>query len=70
MRNFQISFYKKLLSSDGHEFECLQLKIDVAADTPDQAIARAKDGIKAGKRGSYWIDHADTFEVEECCQPS
>jgi hypothetical protein len=65
MRNYQISFYKKLLSSDGRQFNCLQRTIDVAAESPDDAIAKAKERLQTAKPGPYWIDRADDLQVEE-----
>ena len=65
MRNYQISFYKKLLSSDGRQFNCLQRTIDIAADSPDEAVTKAKERLRTGKPVPYWIDRADDLQVEE-----
>jgi hypothetical protein len=65
MRNYQISFYKKLLSSDGHQFNCLQRTIDVAAESADEAVTKAKEGMRTGKPVPCWIDRADDLQIEE-----
>lgn len=45
MKNYRVSFYKDLLSSDGHNFRCLQRQIDVESDDPSQALILAKQKI-------------------------
>lgn len=41
MAQYQVTFYKDLLSSDGHQFHCPQSVIDVDADTPNSAVQLA-----------------------------
>jgi hypothetical protein len=45
MNGYRVSFYKDLLSSDGHNFKCLQRQIDVASDDPSQALVLAEHQI-------------------------
>ena len=63
MRKFHISFFKHILSSDGHPFKCLQKTIDVRETSADKAIENAKRSFE--QEGHSWRDFADTLEVEE-----
>jgi hypothetical protein len=63
MHKFHISFFKKILSSDGHPFKCLQKSVDVRATGADSAIEKAKRSLE--QAGRSWRDCADTLEVEE-----
>jgi len=42
MNNYRVSFYKNLCNSDGHNFKCLQRRVDVQSDDPSQALVLAK----------------------------
>ncbi len=42
MNTYRVSFYKDLLSSDGHGFKCLQHQVDVRSDGPSQALVLAE----------------------------
>jgi hypothetical protein len=62
MSTSQVSFFKNLLSSDGHPFKCLQRRIDVTdAESPAQAAqsARAFEALY----GRPWKLHADSIEI-------
>jgi hypothetical protein len=37
MNTYRVSFYKDLCNSDGHNFKCLQRRVDVQSDDPSQA---------------------------------
>ncbi|MDE2229309.1 MAG: hypothetical protein KGL11_09750 [Alphaproteobacteria bacterium] len=40
--HYNVSFFKDVLSSDGHAFKCVQRVIAVDADSPNEAINAAK----------------------------
>jgi len=63
MSTYHVSFFKNLLSSDGHPFKCLQRRIDVSdAESAAQAAESALRVFEALYRCS-WKPHADTIEV-------
>jgi hypothetical protein len=65
MTHYRVSYYKNLLSSDGHQFKCLQKQFDL----PDVESAEEAEAIAArqfeslhGLRSLRWF--ADVIEVE------
>ena len=64
MTRYCVSFYKNLLSSDGHPFKCLQRQIDVndARDVA-QAGELAAGIFQADRMIDDWQLAADTREV-------
>ena len=63
MSTYHVSFFKNLLSSDGHPFKCLQRRIDVTdAETASQAAESASRSFEA-LYGCPWKLHADSIEV-------
>ena len=63
MATYHVSFFKNLLSSDGHPFKCLQRRIDVSeAESRAQAAASASRAFEV-LYGSPWELHADSIEV-------
>ena len=42
MNTYRVSFYKDLLSSDGHGFKCLQRQVDVQSEGLSQALVLAE----------------------------
>ena len=63
MRTFHISFFKTILSSDGHPFKCLQGSLEVQENSADKAIESAKRAFR--QEGRSWSDRADMIEVNE-----
>jgi hypothetical protein len=63
MSAYHVSFFKNLLSSDGHPFKCLQRRIDVAA--VENAAEAAESASRAFEvlYGCSWKLHADSIEV-------
>lgn len=59
-----ISFFKTLLSSDGHQFKCLQQQIDVpqAEDAAEAKQCAARE-LVALRRCASWRHIADEVEV-------
>jgi hypothetical protein len=63
MSTYHVSFFKNLLSSDGHPFKCLQRRIDVTdAESAVQAADSASRAFQALYR-SPWELYADSIEV-------
>jgi hypothetical protein len=63
MTEYHVSFFKDLLSSDGHPFKCLQRRIDVSnAESAAQAADYASRTFEA-LYGCPWKFHADSIEV-------
>lgn len=56
MARYHVLFYKNLLSSDGHNFKCLERQIDVQSDSPSGALILAEQNLAPP------LD-ADTIEV-------
>lgn len=65
MRQYRVSFFKNILSSDGHPFKCLQRSIDVVEKTEKRAFDKARSQFESDTHGP-WMSHADVYEVEEC----
>jgi len=60
---YHVSFFKTLLSSDGHPLKCLQRRIDISdAESAEQAVESASRAFEA-LYGCTWKLHADTIEV-------
>jgi hypothetical protein len=63
MSTYHVSFFKNLLSSDGHPFKCLQRRIDVTdAESAAQAAESASRAFEAFY-GCPWKLHADSIEI-------
>ena len=63
MTAYHVSFFKYLLSSDGHPFKCLQRRINV---NDAQSAAQATDHASRAFEAIYgcpWNLHADSIEV-------
>jgi hypothetical protein len=64
MSNYRVSFFKTLLSSDGHGFRCLQQQIDVRnSASPEHAAESALRQFEALHELPDWKLHADSIEV-------
>ena len=65
MCGYRLSFFKTLLSSDGHRFKCLQQTIDIGgAEDVDRAAEAAKRDYERVRHVPDWTLNADSFEVE------
>jgi hypothetical protein len=63
MPAYHVSFFKNLVSSDGHPFKCLQQRIDVSdAESAAEAAESASRAFEA-LYGCPWKLHADSIEV-------
>jgi alpha-acetolactate decarboxylase len=62
---YRVHFFKELLSSDGHVFNCLQQQVDVAdAKNAELAIELAIRRLESLRDVPDWTLVADSFEVE------
>ena len=63
MSAYHVSFFKNLVSSDGHPFKCLQRRIDVSdAESAEEATESASRAFET-LYGCPWHLHADSIEV-------
>jgi hypothetical protein len=64
MSQYRVRFFKTLLSSNGHQFKCLQQQIDVPqAEDAAEAEAYAARELVALRRCGSWRQIADEVEV-------
>ena len=65
MSDYRVSYYKNLLSSDGHQFKCLQQKFDLpnveSGEKAEEIGARQFESLH-GLHSLRWF--ADVIEVE------
>ena len=71
MSHYRVYYYKNLLSSDGHQFKCLQQQIDLpnaeSAEKAEETAARQFESLH-GLHSLRWF--ADAIEVERVNQGS
>lgn len=65
MKTFQANFFKNLLSSDGHQFKCLQNSLEVTGDDAGDALLSAKRQFEQLTHAMNWTHRADFVELEE-----
>jgi hypothetical protein len=64
MSDYRVSFFKDLVSSDGHRFRCLQQEIDIRdSDSSEQAAESASRTFEALHGLRDWKLRADCLEV-------
>lgn len=64
MSSYRVDFFKTLLSSDGHQFKCLQQSINVKdSETPAEAAEHALRLFEALHHVPDWTLFADKIEV-------
>jgi hypothetical protein len=65
MARYRVSFFKNLLSSDGHQFKCLQQQVDV---TNSEGAACATESASRQFEKLHGLQHwqqiADSIEIE------
>jgi hypothetical protein len=65
MAVYAVTFYKHLLSSDGHQFKCPQSTVRVGlARTPDRAVKAAQRRYERLEGVSNWTLFADGFDLK------
>lgn len=70
MAGYRVSFFKDLLSSDGHLFKCKQHSIAIrSARSPERAIIAAERRFERQHRVRSWTYHADYYELEDDVMP-
>src|SRR5262249_12896147 len=66
---YRITFFKHLLSSDGHPFKCLQHAVEIRrAKNPERAFKAAVYRYERHNHVPDWKLYADTFELEAYSQ--
>jgi hypothetical protein len=64
MSGYRVSFFKYLLSSDGHPFKCLQQQLDIPdVESADQAVDSAARQFEELHGLRNWKLFADSVEV-------
>jgi hypothetical protein len=62
---YRVAFFKHLLSSDGHQFKCLQQMIEIRhARNAERALKAAEHRYERLCHVPDWKLYADTFELE------
>lgn len=69
MTTYIVTFFKHVLSSDGHPFKAPQEKIEVWADAPEQAMEAAERRFASIRGIPSWQYHADTVEIAVDAHP-
>lgn len=69
-RTYHVRFYKKLLSSNGHQFEPLQADVEVRALDRAEAIELGREKFAAIAGVQHWSLRADYEKVECVAEPS
>ena len=65
MSTYHVSFFKNLLSSDGHPFKCLQRRIDVSdAESDAQAAEFCVENVRSALRMS--LEAPCGFDRDQC----
>ncbi len=65
MTRYRVTFFKHLVSSDGHPFKCLQHTIEIRrAKTADRAVEAAERRYARVRHVPDWRFYADTIEFE------
>ena len=65
MASYRVTFFKHLVSSDGHPFNCPQRTIDIrSAKSSDRAIQAAQLRYGRLSHGCDWKLRADEFRLE------
>jgi hypothetical protein len=63
MTRYIVTFFKNVLSSDGHPFKAPREEIEIWADTSQQAMEVAQRRFAGIRRIPSWQTHADTVEI-------
>jgi hypothetical protein len=69
MPHYEVTFFKYVLSSDGHPFKAPQAVISVCADNIKEAERRAMSRFACLRGIPDWNLHADTFEIATLGSP-
>lgn len=70
MPTYKITFFKNLLSSDGHSFRCPQQVFTTTAQNSNEAVKAAKQKFACQWNIRDWRQHADECEAMEDRTPS
>lgn len=64
MPHFKVSFFKNLLSSDGHPFKALQRVVEVNSKSTEDAVDKAQQEFARDRDIRDWRLHADAIETK------
>jgi hypothetical protein len=65
MSGYRVRFFKNLLSSDGHQFKCLQQQFDIPdVESAEKALDSAARQFEKLHRVRNWKMFADSIEVD------
>jgi hypothetical protein len=65
MAHYRVSFFKDLISSDGHPFKCIQKVIEIShARSADRAVKAAEIRYERLHQVHDWMLHSDCVELE------
>ena len=65
MTPYRVTFFKRLLSSDGHQFKCPQIILEIPEEeSPERALKTAQRSYERLIGSRDWRLMADTAEVE------
>lgn len=70
MTCYEVTFFKHVLSSDGHRFKAPQAAISVRADNIEEARRKAQSRFECLRGIPDWNLHADLVEVVATKSPS
>ncbi len=69
MSHYRVSYFKNLLSSDGHQFKCLQQRFDIPdvmnADEATRAAARQFEHLHGIHSFKMFADAIEVERVED-----
>ena len=68
MTNYQIKFFKNLVSSDGHPFKVLQRVIVSQSESCEEAVRIAQQRFEGLENVGDWRLHADYCEASADAQ--
>jgi hypothetical protein len=64
MASYIVTFFKNLVSSEGHPFRTTQDRVEVRSSSPQRAIDVAMERFATARRIRDWTLHADSFDIQ------
>jgi hypothetical protein len=64
MSAYRVAFMKKLCSSSGHQFDCVQDEFDLDSGSPEEARAAAIERFRRLHGMQDWRVFADRIEIK------
>jgi hypothetical protein len=63
MNRYVITFFKRLVDSEGHPFKTTQAEIELDDSSPQQAVEHAIERFAEARHVHDWTLHADSLEI-------